>query len=65
MKKKKFKVSQTMGYDRKNRTVIPNDDAAATILAQGHSKSDPITKLATVGNNRRSVRSAGSEDNKG
>jgi hypothetical protein len=47
MKKKKFKVSQTMSYDRKNRTVIPNNAAAATLLANGHPKAVPPVGIAT------------------
>ena len=56
MTKKKLKVSQTMQFDRKNRTVIPNTSdtmlpqdnaAAAAVLAQGHPKSGAVTQVAT------------------
>ena len=56
-----MKVSNTMKYDRKNRTVIP-DDAAAGALAQGHPKSAPVKGIATVGNNRTGFNSAGSDN---
>ena len=38
-----------------------NDVKAARTLARGHPKSALITAVATVGNNRSSVKSAGSE----
>jgi hypothetical protein len=47
MTKRKLKVSQTMGYDRLHRTVIPNNEAAAAMLANGHPKAVPPVGIAT------------------